>query len=148
LASHGKVATKIRRGGSQKGAAMSGNETNSLFDNQPRRKPDIPKPLRRNFEKAFERPLAHRADPLSSYKAGDRALQSGKVRGQMKLCLLGVRRWPSRTSAELAVLLGCSCYDTARRLPSLEHRGLVRKGPSRMCTVCKSLCVTWRAIHG
>ncbi len=88
-------------------------------------------------------PMAHKDDPLSSYQAGDRVLQSGKLKGQMKICFFGVRRWPGRTSAELAELLGCSRYDTARRLPTLEHRGLVKKSRSRMCTVCKSVCVTW-----
>ena len=109
------------------------SKTRSLFD-IPKQKKDIPKQL--------SQPLAHRSDPLSSYAAGDRVLKSGRVRGQMKLCLLGVQRWPGKTSAELAVLLGCSRYDTARRLPSLEHRGLVIKGKSRLCTVCKSMCVT------
>lgn len=88
-------------------------------------------------------PLAHRADPLSSFQAGDRALKSGKIKGQVRLCLLGVRRWPGRTSAELAVLLGISRYDTARRLPLLMNRGLVVKGPSRLCTACRTVCVTW-----
>jgi hypothetical protein len=124
---------------------MAERENRTLFD-PPGQKPDIRKQLGRDFEKNFDRPLAHRADPQSSYAAGNRALKSGKLRGQMKLCLMGVRRWPGRTSAELAVLLGCSRYDTARRLPSLEHRGLVEKGLSRMCTACKRLCVTWRAV--
>jgi len=117
----------------------------SLFDS-PERKSNVPKQLGRDFEKLFGEPLAHRVDPPSSYQAGDRALKSGKVKGQMKLCLLGVRRWPGKTSAELAVLLGCSRYDTARRLPSLEHRGLVSKGPLRLCAACKRLCVTWRPV--
>ncbi|MHC4556054.1 MAG: hypothetical protein ACYTFW_12230 [Planctomycetota bacterium] len=103
---------------------MAERQDKTLFDS-PERKPDIPKQLRQDFEKSFDEPLAHRADPPSSYQAGDRALKSGKVKGQMKLCLLAVRCWPGKTSAELAVLLGCSRYDTARRLPTLEHRGLV-----------------------
>jgi hypothetical protein len=94
----------------------------------------------------FDIPMAHRADPPSSYMAADKAIKSGKVKGQMKLCLLGVRRWPGQTSAELAVLIGLNRYDTARRLPALEHRGLVIKGRSRLCTVCKSVCVTWRVV--
>ena len=122
-----------------------GSETRSLFD-LPERKPNIPKQLGRNFEKTFESPTAHRNDPVSSYLAGDRAARSGRVKGQMKLCLLGVQRWPGKTSAELAVLLKCSRYDTARRLPTLEHRGLVRKGKSRLCTACRSECITWEVV--
>ena len=121
---------------------MSSSETKSLFD-PPKQKPGIPKQLEPGFEKTFDRPLAHRADSISSYQAGDKALKSGRVKGQVRLCLLGVRRWPGKTSAELAVLLGCSRYDTARRLPTLEHQGLVKKGTSRLCTICRSSCVTW-----
>jgi len=124
---------------------MAENQTRSLFE-QPERKLDIPKHLASGFEKTFDHPLAHRADPMSSYAAADKALKSGRLRGQMKLCLLGVQRWPGKTSAEPAVLIGLNRHDPARRLPSLEHRGLVKKGPSRLCTACKRLCVTWRAV--
>lgn len=97
-----------------------------------------------NDNKSFlDIPTEHKEDPISSYQAADRVLKSRKLKGQMKICLFGVRRWPGRTSAELAELLGCSRYDTARRLPALEHRGLVKKSRSRLCTVCKSVCVTW-----
>lgn len=91
----------------------------------------------------FDPPLAHRADPITSYSAGDRAVKSGRLRGQMKLVLMGVQRWPGKTSAELAILIGLNRYDTARRLPALQHRGLVRKGSPRLCTACKNECVTW-----
>ena len=118
------------------------SETKSLFDMSE------PKPGRigRGFEKDFDRPLAHRADPPSSYMAADKAIKSDKVKGQMRLVLLGVQRWPGKTSAELAVLIGLNRYDTARRLPALEHRGLVRKGPSRMCSFCHCPCVTWMPV--
>jgi hypothetical protein len=62
------------------------NRAESLFD-QPVRKPDIPKQFGRNIEKSFDQPLAHRADPLSSYQAGDRALKSGKLKGQVQAVL-------------------------------------------------------------
>jgi hypothetical protein len=117
-------------------------ETKLLFE-PPEIKPDSRKALGPGFEKNFDRPLAHRGDPLSSFEAADRALKSGRLQGQMRFVLIGVRRWPGRTSAELAELLGCSRYDTARRLPALEHRGLVRKDRSRLCAACKSVCVTW-----
>jgi hypothetical protein len=110
---------------------MTAKYAEMLLFGQKERKPDIQNQFGRNFEKSFDQPLAHRANPLSSYQAGDRVLKSDKIRGQMKLCLLGVRRWPGKTSAELAVLIGLNRHDTARRLPSLEHRGLVKKGPSR-----------------
>jgi hypothetical protein len=115
-----------------------GSEKQLLFD-PPKKRPIVPK----QSEHGYSGPLAHRGDPLSSFGAADRALRSGKIKGQMRLVLLGVRRWPGRTSAELAVLIGLDRYDTARRLPALEHRGLVRKDRSRLCAACKSVCVTW-----
>ena len=88
-------------------------------------------------------PLARDRDSVTSFLAAEKQIKSRRFKGQMRLTLLGVRRWPGRTSAEMAELLGISRYDTARRLPALEHRGLVKKGKQRFCTVCKSVCVTW-----
>jgi len=120
---------------------VTNSQSETLFGS-PKHKPDMTK-FGPEFEKNFNRPLSHRDDPLSSYQAGDRVLRSGKVKGQMKFCLLAVRRWPGRTSAELAQLAGMDRYSVARRLPALEHRGFVKKGGERLCTVCKSKCVTW-----
>lgn len=87
-------------------------------------------------------PVAHRADPVTSYLAGERFHRT-KLKGQMKLVLMGVQRWPGRTSAELGKLIGIDRHAAARRLPGLQRRGLVRKGPARFCTACRSTCVTW-----
>ncbi len=92
---------------------------------------------------ALSEPVAHRADPVTSYVAGERFARSGKLKGQMKLVLMGVQRWPGKTSAELAVLLGMERHDPARRLPKLQRKRLVRKGPVRLCTACKNKSVTW-----
>ncbi len=96
-----------------------------------------------NDSTLFDAPVAHRGDPVTSYKAGDRAIKSERLKGQMRLVAMGVTRWPGRTSAELAVVIGLNRYDTARRLPTLQHRGLVKKGASRLCKTCGSECVTW-----
>ena len=88
-------------------------------------------------------PMARDRDSVTSFKAAEKVVRSGRLKGQMKLVLMGVKRWPGKTSAELGVLIGLSRYDTARRLPALQHRGVVRKGPSRLCSACGSECVTW-----
>jgi hypothetical protein len=124
---------------------MNDTQTKSLFDS-PERKPDIPKQLGRGFGKNFDRPLAHRADPPTSFAAGDRFKKSGRLRGQMLLVLLALRKWPGKTSAELAQLAGLERHAVARRLPNLAERGLAERGPERLCSVCRCLCVTWRSV--
>ncbi len=91
-------------------------------------------------------PIAHRADPVTSYQAGER-FHKTKLKGQMKLVLMGVQRWPGKTSAELGKLIGIDRHAAARRLPGLQRRGLVKKGRERFCTVCRSVCVTWLTVE-
>jgi hypothetical protein len=89
-------------------------------------------------------PVAHRADPVTSYLAGERFARSGKLKGQTLLVLLALRKWPGRSSAELARLAGLDRYAVARRLPNLAARGLAVRGPARRCSVTHSPCITWR----
>ena len=89
-------------------------------------------------------PLAHSKDPRSSFEAGDRALSTGRLQKQMKRVYSALLNNPGVTSAELAKIMDCSRYDTARRLPTLESKGLVVRGSERTCRVCKSRCLTWR----
>ena len=121
---------------------MSEIPNKTLFD-QPMRKPGQ---IGRDFEKTFDQPLAHRSDPLTSFAAGERFERSGRLRGQMLLVLLGLRKWSGKTSAELAQLTGLDRHAVARRLPNLSSRGLVERGPERMCSVCHCPCVTWRPV--
>lgn len=120
-------------------------EIKSLFD-KPERKPNVPKLSGSGFENKVDRPLAHRADPLTSFAAGERFERTGRLRGQMLLVLLGLRKWSGKTSAELAQLTGLDRHAVARRLPNLASRGLAERGPERECRICKSKCVTWRAM--
>ena len=91
----------------------------------------------------FDVPHSHRNDPMSSYRAGDRAVRSGRMKGQMAAVLRAVKQYPNRTSAELARLSGMDRYTPARRLAVLERRGLVKRGKERKCAVCGSQCITW-----
>ena len=127
---------------------MNNQQTKSLFDPPVKQKAGTPKQLERSFEKSYNenQPLAHRHDPTSSYAAGDRALKSGRVKGQTQAVLEALREYSGRTSAELADIMNISRYDTARRLPVLARRGFVVRGAERMCRVCRCPCVTWRAI--
>lgn len=121
---------------------MSEAQTELLFD--PATGKAVTKKLV-NDKRTFDRPLAHRADPLSSYQAGDTALRSGRISGQMRFTFDALKVYPDSTSAELAKFAMLDRYNVARRLPALARRGLVERGPIRMCSVCGCLCVTWRA---
>jgi hypothetical protein len=99
----------------------------------------------KDFERQYQQPHSHRQDPLSSYRAGDRVLHSGKLKGQMKAVLDALRRHPNSTSAELAQLAGLDRYMVARRLPALAAKGLTIRSKERLCRACRSICVTWWA---
>jgi len=121
------------------------SETRLLFE-QTKKKQDIPKQFGPGFEKKFDRPMSHRNDSLGSYQAGDRVLKSGKLRGQIAAVYNALQRHPNTTSAELSRLSDLDRYMIARRLSVLVSRGLAERGPERLCSVCKCLCVTWRAV--
>ena len=93
---------------------------------------------------ALAEPMAHKMDPVTSYVAGERFARSGKLKGQTLLVLLALRKWPNKTSAELARLAGLDRYAVARRLPNLAARGLAVRGSSRRCSVTHSECIAWQ----
>ena len=124
---------------------MAERQDKTLFDS-PERMPNVPKQLGSGFEKTFNQPLAHRVDPLTSFAAGERFQKSGWLRGQMLLVLLALRKWPGKTSAELAELAGLDRHAVARRLPNLADRGLAERGLERECKVYRTPCITWRPL--
>jgi hypothetical protein len=95
-------------------------------------------------------PASHRADPESSRTAEQKVTQSGRRASQLQRTVDAVRRWPGKTSAELARL---EHYDTenessirtmlARRLPEGVTAGALRRGVMADCAVTKQKCVTW-----
>lgn len=95
-------------------------------------------------------PRSSRADPLTSHKAADRVKDSGALAKQQRLVLKAVKRWPGRTSAELAEkMAACDRKHwpelraaVARRLPELALRH-VKRGKERKCAVSRQVCITW-----
>ena len=71
---------------------------------------------------------------------------SGK-RDSQKLEIVNWLRGQSRafTSMEIAVAADLDRYIVARRLPDLEHDGLVERGEMRECSVSRRQAITWRA---
>ena len=91
----------------------------------------------------FDYPAAHRKDPLTSFEAAEKAEKSGKAAGQRQAVLAAVKRWPGRTSAELADLMAVDRHMPARRLSELRDKGRIRQGQPKMCSICQYNCVTW-----
>jgi len=93
-------------------------------------------------EPLTQTPAARRTDPVSSHLAAEAMDASGRRASQQHRVLRAVRRYPGRTSAELAELIGMDRYAVARRLPELEPRH-VEKGPIRICEARGTRATTW-----
>jgi predicted HTH transcriptional regulator len=92
-------------------------------------------------------PLAASVDPATSHIAAHEITRTGLRGRQKKQVLEAVKRFPDRTSAELALTLNLDRYAVARRLPDLMHDGLVEQGPARNCSVTGHKAVTWKVIN-
>lgn len=90
-----------------------------------------------------ETPAARRTDPESSHRAAEEITASGKRAAQLALVIAAVRRFPGRTSMELAGLTGLDRYLLARRLPEAVTAGAVAKGAQRLCLRSDRLALTW-----
>lgn len=89
--------------------------------------------------------MARRTDPVTSVKAAQHMLNSGKLTAQQKQALDLVKRFPNCTSDELATKGVLDRYQLARRLPELLRAGQVTTGNERRSTVGGRMGVTWHA---
>lgn len=87
-------------------------------------------------------PASRSTDPDSSHDAAAENTRSGARASQQHRVLMWVRRWPGRTSREIAALANVDRYMVARRLPELEPTH-IRKGDLRKCAVTHTKAVTW-----
>lgn len=91
----------------------------------------------------IDHPRYARNDPDTSRIAAERIEQSGAMHLHRQICAEAVRKFPGRTSAELAKLDPRLTRDQyARRLCECGPYG-VRKGDSRKCTDRGSMALTW-----
>ena len=91
----------------------------------------------------FDPPAVHRGDPITSYKASDKAQK--KVRGRRLVVLNAVKRHPGRTRAELADIIDkpwATYIEVVRRVSDLKNSGHVRDGQERWCAVRRTECTT------
>lgn len=86
---------------------------------------------------------ARTTDDVTSHEAAARMVASGLLNKQCREVLAALRKYPGRTSAELARDSGLERYKVARRLPDLRDQGFARKGGSRKCTHGQYRAVTW-----
>ena len=99
------------------------------------------------IEQALKVPIAARNDPETSKLAAQKITRSGKRESQQLVLVALVKKYPRRTSAELAKLSNgvIDRYAAARRLPELEQSGLARKGETKYCSVTSHKAVTWES---
>ena len=74
---------------------------------------------------------SRKTDPESSKRAAREIERSGALKGQRKICLDLVTRYPGKTSKELATLGSLDRYQIARRLPELakmKHLRVTQEG--------------------
>ncbi|MEX0641136.1 MAG: hypothetical protein WD468_00465 [Pirellulales bacterium] len=79
-------------------------------------------------------------DPSTSTLAGLDIEASGTAHKQRSRCLVAVVAMPGLTARELEAHIGIKAH---KRLPELREAGLVRNGPTRLCTVSGRQALTW-----
>ena len=103
--------------------------------------------MRDLFDVLDDVPAAASADPGTSHEAARAINASGGRAAQTRLVADAVRRWPGKTSAELAVLAELDRHMVAKRCPDAEKAGLVYRGPARVCETTRGKrplrAVTW-----
>jgi len=89
----------------------------------------------------FDLPLAHRNDPITSYEAGDRMLNSGKLVKQQKLVMTAIitQRFENWTAKELSIVSGIDYFVIQRRLHELAHKGLIERTGKK-----REDCCVWK----
>lgn len=86
------------------------------------------------------------SDPDTSREAAIETTRSGRRDSHKQMLLEALSKWPSSTSAELALWTGLERHEGARRLADLRNDGMVRQGAKRKCLACGKECVVWEAV--
>lgn len=82
-------------------------------------------------------------DPWTSHEAGDDVVEAGVTLKHFGEILKAMAADEPRTSAEIARVCTLDRWQVARRLPEMERRDLVQRGPARLCRVCSRQSITW-----
>lgn len=90
--------------------------------------------------------LARASHPSTSAKAAEELVESGKL-AVMELVALGaVEDYPGSTARELDEGKQGD-RPIGKRLSGLEEKGLIVKGPERVCRVSGKTAVTWNVVR-
>ncbi len=75
----------------------------------------------------FQRPVAKRNDPLSSYVAGEKFVQSEECKNHKDWIVLKLKVFGAMTGKDIAGKTGLTFEQVARRMIELERTGLVQR---------------------
>lgn len=99
-----------------------------------------------DLQQALTVPIARKSDEPTSHAAAREVTESGRREGQLLAVLALVRKYPGRTSLELASLSKLDRHVIARRLPELETAGYISRGEIRKCTAGNRSAMTWYGV--
>ena len=88
-------------------------------------------------------PASRTTDPASSHLAEQEHNASGNRQRQQQIVLELVKRYPNRTTMELAVLSHRCRYMIGRRVSELESAGLIHRTGSRVCSISNRTATIW-----
>jgi len=94
----------------------------------------------------IQTPAARNSDPETSHLAAEEITKSGKRKAQQQKVLNAVKKFPNRTSAEIANRSKLDRYAVARRLPELATAGLVKRGNARQCRINHRQAIVWSPV--
>lgn len=89
-----------------------------------------------------EIPHSHRDDPITSYEAGDKMIESGKLTEQENLVLYAINHYYAGndfTARELSKYNGLDYYLIQRRLSGLHRKGKIEHTGEK-----RGGCMVWR----
>lgn len=91
-------------------------------------------------------PAARSTDPVTSHQAGEQITKSGTRKAQQNRVLRALKRFPNRTSAEIANRANLDRYMVARRLPELATAGKAKRGDARTCRINGRNAIVWNPV--
>lgn len=92
----------------------------------------------------FDRPVAHARDPQTSYDAGQKLLDSGKLNDQEYEVYVAIKNYGGEnfTAKELSEKSGLNYWTIQRRLSGLYHKGKIERINQRFAR--RDGCCVWR----
>lgn len=87
-------------------------------------------------------PAVHRSDPITSFKAAEKA----PIKGQALEVLNALKKYPNRTPRELSRDSGLDYHLVQKRLSVLRTNYLAYSNSKRVCEVSGNECGVWNPV--